>query len=91
MTLTPKQVGAAAGTERFAALTRVGLDIGSIATWDVNLARSPRLLVPIDVRALLVRSAGAVEAVPTETVIPLSSKGDADADVLPVPPGKSVV
>src|SRR4051794_28965909 len=84
--LTPRQVAEAAQTPRFAALVRGDVDVAKLATWDPVLVRDARLLVPMDVRALLVTAAGAVQAVPTETVVPVSNPGDAEAAVLPVPP-----
>ena len=43
---------------RWAAVTKLDLDPATIATWDGNLARDTRLLVPIDVQALFVPPGG---------------------------------
>lgn len=43
----------------WSALTRIGTDFGTAATWDVDLLREPRVLVPIDVQAYVVAAAGA--------------------------------
>ena len=71
---------------RWAALARADLSLQAIGTWSPQLPRDTRLLVPADVQALVVRSAGAVSAVPTETVVPVSHPGDPDEKVLPQPP-----
>jgi hypothetical protein len=84
--LTPKQIAEAALTPRFAALARADADISTLSTWDDLLARDVRLLVPIDVRALLVTAAVPVQAVPTETVVPITAPGSSEAATLPVPP-----
>src|SRR3954447_25839539 len=44
--------------EIFSAALANGLNPNSIATWNPNIARSPRVLVPIEVTALTVRAAG---------------------------------
>ncbi|MEX2282225.1 MAG: hypothetical protein WEE89_07055 [Gemmatimonadota bacterium] len=49
---------------RFTALARVGVDLAGIATWDRNLDRRTRLLVPIDVQALVVPTADGEATVP---------------------------
>src|SRR5689334_21941884 len=63
----PAPPGAAAGTvdpgelvfnARWAAATKLDLDVGTIATWDHGLLRDSRLLVPIDVQALFVPEGG---------------------------------
>ncbi len=80
----PDDVGKAIFTDRFAVLARTGLSVAAIDSWDEQLSRDARLLVPIDVQALVVGADGG-EAVPTETVLPLVEKGDTEG-VLPVPP-----
>ena len=45
-------------SKRFLAASRVNVDIDEIATWDDDLVREFRLLVPIDVQALVVRRDG---------------------------------
>lgn len=52
--LDPKILAKALTTERWSVLTRSGLDLATIATWDPALVRKPRLLVPIDVQALYI-------------------------------------
>ena len=46
-------------TPRFNVLARTGLDVATIGTWDVKLARRKRICVPMDVQALLVTPTGA--------------------------------
>ena len=41
---------------RFNVLTRTGLDVATIGTWDPKLNRRKRICVPIDVQALVVRA-----------------------------------
>jgi len=84
--LTPKQLSDAIASPRYSALARAEVDLAALPTFDPSLVRDARLLVPIDVRALLVRPGESVEAVPTATEIPLSNPGDADDTVMPVPP-----
>ena len=48
---------------RWAAVTKLDLDAATIATWDRNLPRDSRLLVPIDVQALFVPPGGTEEMV----------------------------
>jgi hypothetical protein len=45
-------------SEVFSAALAHGLTINAINTWNPNIARSPRVLVPIEVTALAVRAAG---------------------------------
>jgi len=58
----PGLVGKVAGTQRWSVLARTDLTVGEIGTWDPALLRDPRLLVPIDVQAL-VAAAGGTEPV----------------------------
>ncbi|MCW2907078.1 MAG: hypothetical protein JWL68_1867, partial [Actinomycetia bacterium] len=58
----PGLVAKVAGTQRWSVLARTGLTAGEIGTWDPALLRDPRLLVPIDVQAL-VAAAGSTEPV----------------------------
>lgn len=83
---TPQQIAAALITPEFAALARTELRRSEILSWDKNLQRAPRLLVPIDVQALVVGRGGGVQAVPTETILPFANAGDAPATALPQPP-----
>jgi hypothetical protein len=41
-------------TARWAALTRLGVDVSQVGTWDRYLVRDQRVLVPVDVQALVV-------------------------------------
>jgi hypothetical protein len=84
--LTADQIAKAILTPEFAALTRTDLRHTAIRSWDTGLQRAPRLLVPIDVQALVVGRAAAVQAVPTETILPFANAGDAPATALPQPP-----
>ncbi len=84
--LTADQIAKAILTPEFAALTRTDLRHTAIRSWDTGLQRAPRLLVPIDVQALVVGRAAAVQAVPTETILPFADAGDAPATALPQPP-----
>lgn len=70
--LTDEQMGAALGSERYAALRRLGIGIGDLIHWDDTLDRDPRLLVPVDVQALVVRE-GDDEAM---VRLPLRDRGD---------------
>jgi hypothetical protein len=58
--LNPEQMRQALASKRFLAADRAGLTVEAIATWDSNLLREHRLLVPIDVQALYV-PAGSTE------------------------------
>ncbi|HEY7816460.1 MAG TPA: hypothetical protein VIC62_24650, partial [Nakamurella sp.] len=59
----PKQVRAASLTTRWAALSQLGGVAADLSNFDRFLVREPRLLVPIDVQALVVR-AGANDGEP---------------------------
>jgi hypothetical protein len=76
----PEQLREAMIDPRWATLARADLAMEAIRTWDPQLPRDTRLLVPADVQALVVGRDGG-EAVPTETVIPMD-----DVDRTPVPP-----
>ena len=49
----PSLVTKVAGSQRWSVLARTGLTAGEIGTWDPALVRDPRLLVPVDVQALV--------------------------------------
>jgi hypothetical protein len=76
-------------SESFVVAARTGLTAAEFGTWDIGLARPPRVLVPIDVQALVVTPAASVTAVP---VLPQLADPDASAtgsitDAMPpVPP-----
>jgi hypothetical protein len=57
-------IEAAASTARWAALTKVDVDVATIGTWDHHLPRDKRILVPIDVQAMVVPAGAAEETVP---------------------------
>ena len=50
-TSDPGAIAKAMTTPRFAALARADLSVRQIGTWDADLPRDTRLLVPIDVQA----------------------------------------
>jgi hypothetical protein len=50
-------------SEAFTVAARTGVAINALGSWDVGLARPPRVLVPIDVQALVVTTNAAVPAV----------------------------
>jgi hypothetical protein len=43
---------------QFSALARTGLDVATVGTWDADLLRESRVLVPVDVQALVVPAGG---------------------------------
>jgi hypothetical protein len=47
-----------AASPRFTALSQLGVSIHDVANWDIELLREPRLLVPVDVNALVVGATG---------------------------------
>jgi hypothetical protein len=54
----PDQIRAAALTPRWAALSQLGGIAADLNNFDTFLVREPRLLVPVDVQALVVRAGG---------------------------------
>ena len=84
--VTPGQVATTILTPGYALRARAQLTTGQLSTWSPGLPRDTRLLVPIDVQALVVTPEAGQQAVATETVIPQSSPGDPADKVLPVPP-----
>ena len=85
-TVDPAFIAEAMTTPRFAALARADLSVTQIGTWDSALPRDARLLVPIDVQALVVPAGAAVEQVDTVTVVPVTDPGAVQETVLPRPP-----
>ena len=85
-TVNPAFIAEAMTTPRFAALARADLSVTQIGTWDSALPRDARLLVPIDVQALVVPAGAAVEQVNTVTVVPVTDPGAVQETVLPRPP-----
>ena len=49
-----EEVRRAAASARWSALVRTGLDLASLGTWDGAILRQSRVLVPVDVQALVV-------------------------------------
>lgn len=64
--LKNKTLARAVYDERWAWLVRAGTDPGSVVTWDPNLRRNKRILVPVDVQAYV-----ADESSP-ETLVPVT-------------------
>ncbi|MFI6359402.1 hypothetical protein ACIBJF_44040 [Streptomyces sp. NPDC050743] len=85
-TSDPGAIAKAMTTPRFAALARADLSVLQIGTWDADLPRDTRLLVPIDVQALVVPAGADTEVVQTETVVPDAPQGSNPQNVLPRPP-----
>jgi len=56
--LDPGQLADVLQSKRFLALSRASVDPNTIATWDNNLLREMRLLVPVDLQALVVADGG---------------------------------
>ena len=54
--VTPDEILKAAVTQRWSALTALGGVSADLANYDRFLVREPRLLVPVDVQALVVRA-----------------------------------
>jgi hypothetical protein len=63
----PKLTGNMQTTPQWSTFARAGVDLGSAITWDRDLLREPRVLVPIDLQAVVVGAA------PAEPMIRLSS------------------
>lgn len=69
----------AVASRRFEVLSKLNVDVATIATWDRTLSRRTRILVPIDVQAYVVPVGGAE---PTVDVV-----GDPDTDPAPFAAG----
>ena len=50
----PAAIDAAVATNRWAALVKLDVDVDVVGTWDRGLPRNKRILVPIDVQAMVV-------------------------------------
>lgn len=50
--------------ERWAWLVRADTDLGSVTTWDPNLRRNKRILVPVDVQAYVAHESNPESLVP---------------------------
>ncbi len=68
--LESETLGKAVYEQRWAWLVRAGTDIGTIASWDKQLDRSRRILVPIDVQAYVAPDNG------SERLVPVSGRAD---------------
>jgi hypothetical protein len=55
--------------EKFNALARAGVDVSTVHTWDRELNRSRRILVPIDVQAFVVPEHGGEPTVPVGSLV----------------------
>jgi len=80
-------------TEAFTVAARTDVPIRSLVTWDPRLARPPRVLVPIDVQALVVPAGTETDAVPVLPQLadpqpdgPPDTDIDVTAAMPPVPP-----
>jgi hypothetical protein len=54
----PDRVAQEQVSPRWSAQVRAGVDAEALPTWDADLLREPRVLVPVDVQALVVPAAG---------------------------------
>ena len=62
MAYDPRIVARTQISESWSALTRADIDLESAVTWDRDLLREPRVLVPIDVQAYVVAGGDAAES-----------------------------
>lgn len=71
----PKVVNEASASARWSALIRTGLELDEVAGWDTSLSRETRVLVPIDVQALVVppRSTEPMARIPLTLTAPEGS------------------
>lgn len=61
MSYDPDRVARSQTSVAWSAFTRAGIDLDSALTWDRDLLREPRVLVPIDVQAYVAPAAGNTE------------------------------
>lgn len=54
---------------QFSAVARAGISVAAARTWDPALARDPRLLVPVDVQALVVAAGSVTERAAVATTL----------------------
>ena len=78
---SPDLAARAIVTDRYSALVRTALDITEIGTWDKQILRDARLLVPVDLQALYVPAGGAEPMVR----MPSSARVPAGEPALPQP------
>ena len=57
MVYDPKLIANVQTTPQWSTFARAGVDLGSAITWDRDLLREPRVLVPIDLQACVVAAA----------------------------------
>ena len=67
--LSAGQLAAAVFTPRFAALARADVDLATWKTWNPQLPRNKRILVPVDVQALVVPDQGGEATIPVGAVM----------------------
>ena len=58
MAYDPQQMAQAQTTLRYSVLARTDTDVATLATWDPDLLRESRVLVPVDLQALVVGPGG---------------------------------
>lgn len=75
MAYDPEHVLRAQTSDTWSAIARTGADVASLAGWDADLLREPRVLVPVDVQALVV---GPGDAEPVVTLLSPLSPGAAE-------------
>jgi hypothetical protein len=86
MSYDPKRASELQTSVAWSVLTRIGLDAKALGTWDKDLLREPRILVPIDVQGLVVDAQDEAEAA-VRLLSPLSPGASPELGVLegPVP------
>ena len=87
--LPPDAILRALESPRWTGLVRVGLDAAQIGHWDPGLLRQPRVLVPIDVRALFVEKGSRERFV--RLPFALTQADDEEPEAMPEPfaPGET--
>lgn len=81
---TDRALAAGVASQRWAALTKLDLDIDTIRTWDPVLPRQKRVLIPVDVQAYVVPLTGPEGTVP---VTGGNSEPEPFAPLEPMPAG----
>jgi len=81
--LPPDAILRALESPRWTGLVRVGLDAAQIGLWDPGLLRQPRVLVPIDVRALFVEKGSTERFV--RLPFALTQRDDEEPEAMPEP------
>src|SRR4051812_8990237 len=85
MTYDPDLVSRAQISTAWSAATRAAVDAEMVVSWDRDLLREPRILVPIDVQAYVVPAGGDAEAT-VRLPCPLSPGEPSDVSALEGPP-----